>query len=39
LLRAGVCMAAYLPALWALRRLHRWDVISAPIFHFHGRKW
>ena len=39
LLRAGVCMAVYLPALWALRRLHRWDVISAPIFHFHGRKW
>ena len=22
-----------------LRRLHRWDVISAPIFNFHGRKW
>lgn len=39
LLRAAVCMIAYLPALWGMRRLHRWDVISAPIFHFHGRKW
>lgn len=39
LMRAAVCMVAYLPALWGMRRLHRWDVISAPIFHFHGRKW
>ena len=39
LVSAAVCMAAYLPVLWGLRRLHRWDVISAPIFNFHGRKW
>lgn len=39
LMRAAVCTAAYLPVLWLLRKLHRWDVISAPIFHFHGRKW
>lgn len=36
---AAVCAVLYLPALWAMRRLHRWDVISAPIFNFHGRKW
>lgn len=36
---SAVTAVLYLPALFAMRRLHRWDVISAPIFHFHGRKW
>ena len=39
LVSAAVCMAVYLPVMLGLRRLHRWDVISAPIFNFHGRKW
>ena len=36
---AAVCAAVFMPVHWLVRRLHRWDVISAPIFHFHGRKW
>ena len=35
----AVCTAVFLPVHWLMKRLHRWDVISAPIFHFHGRKW
>ena len=36
---SALCTAVFLPVLWLIRRLHRWDVISAPRFHFHGRKW
>ena len=34
-----LCTAVFLPVHWLIRRLHQWDVISAPRFHFHGRKW
>ena len=38
ILACGLLNAAVL--VYALiRRLHRWDVISAPIFRFHGKKW
>ena len=36
---SALCTAVFLPVHWLIRRLHRWDVISAPRFHFHGRKW
>lgn len=36
---SAVCALALLPIHWLNRMLHRWDVISAPIFNFHGRKW
>lgn len=36
---SAVCTAVFLPVHWLIQRLHRWDVISAPSFHFHGRKW
>ncbi len=38
-LSGALCAAVFLPVHWAMRRIHRWDVVSAPIFHFHGRKW
>ena len=39
-LACGLLNAAVLVPVHALiRRLHRWDVISAPIFRFHGKKW
>lgn len=36
---SAVCTVVFLPVHWLIRRLHQWDVISAPRFHFHGRKW
>ncbi len=40
ILACGLINAAVLVPVYALiRRLHRWDVISAPIFRFHGKKW
>ncbi len=40
ILACGLLNAAVLVPVYALiRRLHRWDVISAPIFRFHGKKW
>lgn len=39
LMSAAVCGAAFLPVHALMRRLHRWDVISAPIFRFRRRKW
>lgn len=35
----AVTAAVFLPVHALVRLLHRWDVISAPVFHFHGRKW
>lgn len=39
LISAALCAAVFVPVHELIRRLHRWDVISAPRFHFHGRKW
>ena len=40
ILACGLINAVVLVPVYALiRRLHRWDVISAPIFRFHGKKW
>ena len=36
---AVICAVVFMPVHALIRRLHRWDVISAPIFRFHGRKW
>lgn len=35
----AVTAVVFLPVHALVRLLHRWDVISAPVFHFHGRKW
>lgn len=39
LAQSALCALAFLPVHWLIQRLHRWDVISAPSFRFHGRKW
>ena len=39
LLCAALDAALFVPVHLLLRRLHRWDVVRASLFPFHGRKW
>ena len=39
LMESLVTAVLFIPLLLLLRLLFRWDVLSAPVFRFHGKKW